>query len=134
MVLLNYRLGDLGVLATKRCPCGRNLPLLEKLGGRVYETIQLPDGRQFIADVLEIEFKNELESSLQGQVSQLGPQQVLWQVVPSACADREALCRKMLEKSKSIFGDIEVRVEFVEKIPHTPAGKFPRIIPFKTGT
>ena len=133
MVLLNYRLGDLGVLATKRCPCGRNLPLLEKLGGRVYETIRLPDGRQFIADVLEIEFKNELESSLQGQVSQLGPHQVLWRVVPSARADREALCRKMLEKSKSIFGDIEVEVEFVEKIPRTPAGKFPRIIPLKTG-
>jgi len=134
MVLLNYRLGDLGVLTTKPCPCGRNLPLLEKLGGRVFETIRLPDGRKFIADVLEIEFKKELESSLQAQVSQLGPHQVLWQVVPSACADREALCRKMLEKSKSIFGDIEVEVEFVEKIPRTPAGKLPRIVPFKTGT
>jgi len=133
MVLLNYRLGDLGVLATKPCPCGRNLPLLEKLGGRVYETIRLPDGRQFIADVLEIEFKNELESSLQAQVSQFGPHQVLWRVVPSARADREALCRKMLEKSKSIFGDIEVEVEFVEKIPRTSAGKFLRVIPLKTG-
>lgn len=133
MVLLNYRLGDLGVLATKPCPCGRNLPLIEKLGGRVFEIIRLPDGRQFIADALEIEFKNELESSLQAQVSQLGPHQVLWRVVPSARADREALCRKMLEKSKSIFGDIEVEVEFVEKIPRTSAGKFPRIIPLKTG-
>ena len=133
MVLLNYRLGDFGVLATKPCPCGRNLPLLEKLGGRVYETIRLPDGRQFIADVLETEFRNELESSLQAQVSQLGPHQVLWRVVPSARADREALCRKMLEKSKSIFGDVEVRVEFVEKIHRTSAGKFLRVIPLKTG-
>lgn len=134
MVLLNYRLGDLGVLATKPCPCGRNLPLLEKLRGRVYETIRLPDGRQFIADVLEIEFKNELESSLQAQVSQLGPQQVLWRVVPSARTDRETLCRKMLEKSKSIFGDVEVSVEFVEKIHRTSAGKFLRVIPLKAGS
>ncbi len=133
MVLLNYRLGDFGVLATKPCPCGRNLPLLEKLGGRVLETIRLPDGRQFITDVLEIEFKNELESSLQAQISQLGPHQVLWRVVPSARADREALCRQMLEKSKSIFGNIEVEVEFVEKIPRTSAGKFLRVIPLKTG-
>jgi phenylacetate-CoA ligase len=133
MVLLNYRLGDLGVLAMKPCPCGRNLPLLEKLRGRVYEIIRLPDGRRFIADVLEIEFKKELESSLQAQVIQLGSHQVLWRVVPSACVDREALCRKMLEKSKSIFGDMEVKVEFVEKIPRTPAGKFSRILPFKPG-
>jgi phenylacetate-CoA ligase len=133
MVLLNYRLGDFGVLATKPCPCGRNLPLLEKLGGRVLETIRLPDGRQFITDVLEIEFKNELESSLQAQISQLGPHQVLWRVVPSARADRETLCRQMLEKSKSIFGNIEVEVEFVEKIPRTSGGKFLRVIPLKTG-
>ena len=133
MVLLNYRLGDLGVLATKPCPCGRNLPLLEKLGGRVLETIRLPDGRQFITDVLEIEFKNELESSLQAQISQLRPHQVLWRVVPSARADREALCRQLLEKSKSIFGNIEVEVEFVEKIHRTSAGKFLRVIPLKTG-
>lgn len=133
MVLLNYRLGDLGVLATKSCPCGRSLPLLEKLGGRVFETIRLPDGRQFIATVLEIEFKRELESSLQAQVSQLGPYRVLWRVVPTAWADREALCRRVLEKSKSIFGDIDVKLEFVEKIPHTPSGKFSRIIPLGAG-
>jgi hypothetical protein len=90
----------------------------------------LPDGRQFIADVLEIEFKEELELSLQAQVSQLGSHQVLWRVVPSARADQEALGRKMLEKSKSIFGEIEVKVEFVEKIPRTPAGKFSRILPY----
>lgn len=133
MVLLNYRLGDLGVLATKPCPCGRNLPLLEKLGGRVYETIRLPDGRQFIADVLEIDFKDELKSSLQAQISQVGPHRLLWRIVPCLSADRETLSHRLLEKSKSIFGDIEVGVEFVEKIPRTSAGKFPRVIPLKTG-
>jgi phenylacetate-CoA ligase len=133
MVLLNYRLGDLGVLATRPCPCGRTLPLLEKLGARVYETIRLPDGRRFITDVLEIEFKNELESSLQAQIIQLGPHQVLWRIVPSARTDREALCRRMLEKSKSIFGNIEVEVELVEKISRTSAGKSLRVIPLKKG-
>ena len=61
------------------------------------------------------------------------PHQVLWRVVLSAGADREALCRQLLEKSKSIFGNIEVEVEFVEKIPRTSAGKFLCVIPLKTG-
>ena len=134
MVLLNYRLGDLGVLATKPCPCGRSLPLLEKLEGRVFETIRLPDGRRFITDVLEIDFKDEMRSSLQAQISQLDPTRSCGKLYPPLSADREALDTRLLEKSKSIFGDIEVEVEFVEKIPRTSAGKFLRVIPLKTGT
>jgi phenylacetate-CoA ligase len=133
MVLLNYRLGDLGVLATGPCPCGRNLPLLEKLRGRVLETIRLPDGRQFITDVLEIDFKDEMKSSLQAQISQVESHRLLWKIVPLLSADREALSRRLLEKSKSIFGDIEVEVKFVGKIPRTSAGKFLPVIPLKAG-
>jgi phenylacetate-coenzyme A ligase PaaK-like adenylate-forming protein len=133
MVLLNYRLGDQGVLATQPCPCGRNLPLLEKLGGRVYETIRLPDGRRFITDVLEIDFKEELKSSLHAQINQVESERLLWKIVPSLSTDREVLRQRLLKKSKSIFGDIEVEVEFVEKIPRTSAGKFLRVIPLKTG-
>lgn len=33
-VLLNYRLGDWGRLASEPCPCGSGLPLLQSLGGR----------------------------------------------------------------------------------------------------
>jgi phenylacetate-CoA ligase len=133
MVLLNYRLGDLGMMATKPCACGRTMPLLEKLGGRVFETIRLPDGRQFITDVLEVDFKDEMKSSLQAQINQVDPHRLLWRIVPCLSTDREALSHRLLEKSKSIFGDIEVGVEFVEKIHRTSAGKFLRVIPLKTG-
>jgi phenylacetate-coenzyme A ligase PaaK-like adenylate-forming protein len=133
MILLNYRLGDLGVLATKPCPCGRTLPLLEKLQGRIFETIRLPDGRRFIADVLEINFNEELKSSLQAQINQVESHRLLWKIVPSLSTDRGAFRRRLLKKSKSIFGEIEVEVEFVDKIHRTSAGKFLRVIPLKTG-
>jgi phenylacetate-CoA ligase len=133
MIFLNYRLGDLGMLATKPCPCGRNLPLLEKLRGRVSETIRLPDGRQFIVAVLEIDFKDELQSSFQAQINQVEDYRLLWRIVPLLSTDREALSQRILVKSKSIFGDIKVEVEFVEKIPRTSAGKLLRIVPLKTG-
>ncbi len=44
-VLLNYRLGDLGRLARKTCPCGRNLRMLEDLQGRVEEVFYLTEDR-----------------------------------------------------------------------------------------
>jgi phenylacetate-CoA ligase len=44
-VLLNYRLGDVASFTKERCPCGRTLPLLSELEGRVEDTIFLSDGR-----------------------------------------------------------------------------------------
>ena len=134
MVLLNYRLGDLGILATKPCSCGRGLPLLEQLKGRVSEIIHLPNGRRIDSETLMLSFKDELDTSLLAQVSQPGPYRVLWRIVPSSSMDREGLARRLLEKSRSIFGDIDVRVEFLEKIPRTSAGKLLRVIPLKAGT
>lgn len=43
-VILNYRLGDMGVLAQQPCPCGRTLPLLQSLAGRAEDLILRPDG------------------------------------------------------------------------------------------
>lgn len=43
-VLLNYRLGDIGVMSDESCPCGRTLPLLSQLSGRVQDILHLPGG------------------------------------------------------------------------------------------
>jgi phenylacetate-CoA ligase len=43
-VLLNYRLGDVGSLATAKCRCGRVLPLLSELEGRVEDILFLSNG------------------------------------------------------------------------------------------
>jgi phenylacetate-CoA ligase len=133
MVLLNYRLGDLGILTTKPCSCGRGFPLLEQLKGRVSEIIYLPNGRRIDSETLMFSFKDELGPSLLAQISQPGPDQVLWRIVPSLSMDREGLARRLLKKSNSIFGNVKVHVEFLEKIPRTSAGKFLRVIPLKTG-
>lgn len=128
MVLLNYRLGDLGILAAEPCPCGRSLPWLEKLIGRVNEVIHLPNGRRLIG--LDVDFKEELKAAFQAQLVQTGPGEILWRVVPLPNTDREALRRRVLAKAQTVLGhDIHVTVEFVDKIPHTLAGKFVRAIP-----
>jgi phenylacetate-CoA ligase len=44
-VLLNYRLHDVASLSDERCPCGRTLPLLSDLEGRLEEILPLAEGR-----------------------------------------------------------------------------------------
>ncbi len=43
-VLINYRIGDLGRPLGGRCACGRGLPLLAGLEGRVSTVLELADG------------------------------------------------------------------------------------------
>ena len=45
MPFVRYRTGDLAVMSASRCECGRSLPLLEKLEGRVQDAIVTAAGR-----------------------------------------------------------------------------------------
>jgi hypothetical protein len=83
-ILLNYRIGDRGVLAQAPCPCGRSLPLLASFEGRSSEMIRLGDGHQVSSLMLEGMFRAELRRTLQAQIEQLGPGQLCWRIVPFA--------------------------------------------------
>jgi phenylacetate-CoA ligase len=127
-VLLNYRLGDIGVLATESCPCGRTLPLLAQLTGKKMEVIRLANGNQYMREGVEVRFEQELACVLQCQLCQASPSSVFWRIVPASAADRIALERGLIAKSHATFGDgIDVRVEFVEKIDRGPGGKLRRV-------
>ncbi len=43
--MIRYKLGDMATLADEACPCGRGLPLLRELDGRVVDFLLTPDGR-----------------------------------------------------------------------------------------
>ena len=44
MPLIRYRVGDLGILDDEQCSCGRSLPLLESIEGRIVDCLTLPNG------------------------------------------------------------------------------------------
>jgi phenylacetate-CoA ligase len=58
-VLLNYRLHDVAALSDARCPCGRSLPLLTDLAGRLEEILPLADGRLLAPRAIWGIFKRE---------------------------------------------------------------------------
>jgi phenylacetate-CoA ligase len=43
---IRYATGDMAVMSSRRCPCGRALPMLERIEGRSNDTIVAPDGRK----------------------------------------------------------------------------------------
>lgn len=128
-VLLNYRIGDRGVLAKQPCPCGRSLPLLESLEGRRSEMIYLPDGRAYSSLMLEGLFRAELRRTLQAQIEQLAPDKLVWHIVPFASADREELRGQFAAKAAETLGPrTTLTVQFTEEIAKTSEGKFLRAV------
>lgn len=42
---IRYRTGDIGSLSDERCPCGRGLPVLQKIVGRTSDFVVTPEGK-----------------------------------------------------------------------------------------
>lgn len=129
-VLLNYRLGDLGALAPAACPCGRTLPLLDRLEGRVSEVVTLGDGRTVTTVVLLVVLKPVLNrGALQTRILHPEPGRLLVRVVPIAGLDGAAFRRDLIAEARTGLGpETAVDVELVDELPPTAAGKARRVV------
>ena len=68
MVLLNYRLDDVAALRAEPCACGRSLPFIEGVQGRLSEIVTLADGRKLSGLHVEGFFREELRQALKVQI------------------------------------------------------------------
>lgn len=128
-VLLNYRMGDLGRLATAPCSCGRSLPLLETLEGRQSDVVRLADGREFSPAGIAAAFIREMHSAIQSQMIVEPGGGIRWQIVPCREVDRDQLRDALLRQSAAVFGPrVPAVVEFVAHIPSARSGKFRSVV------
>ena len=128
-VLLNYRIGDRGVIDERPCPCGRTLPLLASFAGRSSETVDLPDGRRLSSLVLEGLFRAELRQTLRAQLEQLAPGELCWRIVPFRSVDATTLQHAFVERAaRCLGGDVRLTVRLEEDIAPTKEGKLVRTV------
>ena len=61
MPLIRYQVGDVGAPASpdEACPCGRGLPLIDKIEGRINDLFVLPDGRMLVSHVWHKLFRDK---------------------------------------------------------------------------
>ena len=129
MVLLNYRLDDLAALRAEPCVCGRSLPVLEGVQGRLSEIVTLADGRKLSGLHVEGFFREELRQALKVQIAQSRPGEIRLRIVPFKNVDRDTLRTTLTRRAEQVFGaDAVVTVEFVDDLASTPAGKFPKVV------
>jgi phenylacetate-CoA ligase len=128
MVLLNYRQRDRGALAAERCACGRRLPLLARLDGRISEIVELGDGRRLSELELENVFRRELRAVSQCQLVQPEPGSLIWRLIVAPGSDREELRDAVLARGQTTLGEsTRLAVEFPASLARGPSGKLLRV-------
>lgn len=122
---IRYRLGDLACWDSEPCPCGRAMPVLRDVIGRIEDAVIGADGRQMVRfHGIFVEQPNVRE----GQIIQETLSRIRVRVVPAngfSSADTQDITQRVRQRLGS---QVEVIVESVESIPRTKAGKFRAVI------
>jgi len=125
--LIRYRTMDIAVATEKRCSCGRQYPLLEKVEGRLQEFIVTRNGH--LISVTPINYESEaFENIRQFQMYQEEKGELIMKVVRKPAYTEEDTRQLTRELRWQLGDEVNVHVRFVDEIPRTEGGKFRYLI------
>jgi phenylacetate-CoA ligase len=118
--------GDRAALSAPQqsCSCGRHLPQVASLEGRIDDVLYTMDGRR--VGRLDPIFKSQLPVQ-EAQIVQERLDRVLVRYVPDEGFDEQA-ARSITERLQDRMGAVEVALEAVSEIPRTSSGKFRAVV------
>jgi len=122
MPFIRYNIEDVGVLSAESCPCGRGLPLLESVEGRLTDIFVTPAGKVLVVHFFTL-LLMRAEGVEQYQVVQERPDRIVLRLVPNERFSRQEEERLLTEIERYVGPGVEVAVELVEEIPLTRTGK-----------
>lgn len=120
---VRYRTGDVGVLGTELCPCGRTLPLLQSVEGRTTDFVVAQDGTVMHGLAL-IYTVRDLPGVERFKIEQLSLDCTRVRVVAGAGFDAAAEERIRRDFKARLGAGVDVQVERVAEIPAEASGKF----------
>jgi phenylacetate-CoA ligase len=125
MPLIRYRIGDLGAWARGVCPCGRGLPRLERVAGRVTDFLVGCDGRLVSGVFLATYVVAQRPSLGQVQILQRKAGAVTYRIKPGRDFQREADLEYLRMTTRRYLGlEAAIDSEIVAELPAEPSGKF----------
>ena len=127
MPLIRYEVGDRGhgIDWYYSCKCGRRLPKLKEVVGRLDDIIQTPDGR--IIGRLDPVFKTDFPIQ-EAQIIQEELNFIRMKVVPSLNYNKNTEYLLIKRLRERLGDEIRIEIEIVESIPRTDRGKFRAVI------
>ena len=122
MPMIRYQLGDIVVLSDRRCDCGRSLPLMEMVSGRISEHLVTPSG-SMISGAYLAQVIGHRPGLAQVQFVQYERELVHIRVVLGEEFTRADLDYVGAKFAEMAGPDLGFRFDIVPEIPRGPAGK-----------
>lgn len=125
MPLIRYRLGDLAVAMdqTKTCACGRGLPMIGRIEGRVQSLILGKSGRYMPGSFFPHLFKDYDYLIKQFFVEQVVPGEVNLKIVKGPRFTDEEFDKVVAILREFLGEGTPIHIEFCDKIPMVRTGK-----------
>jgi phenylacetate-CoA ligase len=129
---IRYRLGDVAVRSReRRCPCGRALPVLERIEGRDDDVFVHPDGRRIHPSKITVAAKSPcfdypgLQVFRDYQIAQAAPDRVVLRVVAGRDRAPFAECAKQAVSNleRLLAPGVRVDLETPARLPAGAGGK-----------
>lgn len=127
---IRYNTGDLAVLGTDHCACGRGFPLIGEIDGRSTECLRTPSGKEISPSILGhylFVYNDHLEFVRHYQLVQESPHLVCLSVVPNSGWSKHRRERLQSDLKHLIGEDMQVSVRTVDRIESEKGGKRPII-------
>lgn len=124
MPLIRYKVEDIGIPTDKKCSCGRGLPLMERVTGRVADFLVRKDG-SLVAGVSLIERTlTAIKGIEQMQIVQEKVDEIVLNVVKMNGYDSNSE-KQLIAEFRDVFGvDVNLKLNYMDKIPQESNGKF----------
>jgi phenylacetate-CoA ligase len=124
MPLLRYQIGDVAVAAEQSCPCGRGLPLLERVEGREADYVVTPSGRLISGISLTENFALEVPGLAQLQIVQEAVDRFRFRMVRGPEFGPASLERTRQLVEERFGSDVAYEIEYLDRIPPETSGKY----------
>jgi phenylacetate-CoA ligase len=123
--LIRYQIGDVARWAIdQNCDCGRAMPIIESIEGRVEDICVTPDGRELLR--FDTVFKG-IKNIREAQVVQEALDLFTVYVIPTGNFDGQDI-QTIQSNMRLHVGDVHTEVKAVTGIPRTASGKFKAVV------
>jgi len=124
MPLVRYSLGDMGVPLNEPCPCGRGLPMMSGVQGRVVDHVVLAGGRRVSPSSLVLYLVDNGPPVGQVQVIQDKIDHLIIKMTNDPTPDERVFDYYRQTVHELLGDDMQLTFEVVKEIPREKSGKY----------
>ena len=125
MPLIRYRVGDTARISTHACSCGRGMPVIEEIGGRLDDFVFTRE-RGYLGRLDPV--LKGIHNVIESQIEQESLDVLRVRIVPAPRFTTEDLKALEINLRARVGRSIHLEFECTDRIPRSPNGKFRFVI------